>query len=49
MVVLTIPLRRTKFVTLPLQDVSHIERVGLDELHLVTPRETYKVSRFCGR
>jgi Ca2+/Na+ antiporter len=33
----------TKFVTLPLQLVSHIERVGRDEIHISTPDEVYKL------
>ena len=35
--------QKTKFVTLPLQHVSHIERIGLDEMHLTTPAEVFKL------
>jgi len=35
--------QKTKFITLPLQLVSHIERVGLDEIHLTTTKEMYKL------
>ena len=36
--------QKTRFITLPLQHVHNIERVGLEELHLSTEREVFKLS-----
>ena len=35
--------QKTRFITLPLQHVHNIERVGLEELHLSTEREVFKL------
>lgn len=40
--------KKTKFVTVPLHLVTHIERIGPRELQLVTPNETLKLRLLAG-